>query len=485
MKTISLILCLLSFLFCKEATEISEIPESHLEISYPSDPVSLDPIFSTDLTSEKLIRFLHSPLFRLNDVGDPVPMLVDSYSWNGKKKVFSFRIKSPLESGQVVHSLNRLMTTPGPRKDSYSVFFSAQRGKENDVVLLPVNPAMGEFSESYYLTLLSLSSSAIIGKTGPYILKEWNKGNSIQLKLSSDWKYFDSSVEDFPETIRIRIIPQSTSGIFLFSKNQLDSVKLSDFLLTHPIASRNTILQKKGRSVQYVAINMNRHCFDSSFREALNLSIDRKKIIEKILENQAELTYASIPISRIHGQSEPKAPRSDTMAISISEKWMMRYEPKLARQKLEASVCYPEILKEELEFRMRGDDENQSKGRAVAEYLKELGLQVKIIGMEKAPLYRENGEGKGDLTFLTWYADYESPLAFLDPVFHSQKPGNGGNRSFYNNPDMDEFIQTKNIDSAISDLIRDQPWIFLWSITENYVVSEKITKKYPRILEYL
>ena len=56
--------------------------------------------------------------------------------------------------------------------------------------------------------------------------------------------------------------------------------------------------------------------------------------------------------------------------------------------------------------------------------------------MEKAPLYKENGEGKGDLTLLTWYADYPSIWNFLDPVFHEKKLGNGGNRSFYTNSNI-------------------------------------------------
>ena len=101
--------------------------------------------------------------------------------------------------------------------------------------------------------------------------------------------------------------------------------------------------------------------------------------------------------------------------------------------------------------------------------------------MEKAPLYKENGEGKGDLTLLTWYSDFDSVWNFLDPLFHPNKVGNGGNRSFYQNKDVGNILDKpfKNNQDAIQaiEIIRkDKPWIFLWSIQENYLVSKEFLR---------
>jgi peptide/nickel transport system substrate-binding protein len=353
---------------------------------------------------------------------------------------------------------------PGPRKEPYQFISSILPGRTSSEIIIRLSENGRKIPEKTILLRLSLPASSIQAETGPYELIQWKKGNSLVLKKRP------SNNEQLPEYIHIRIIPQSTSGLFLFSKNKLDAMKLSDFLLTHPIAQKNSIIQKKGRSVQYVAINNTNPCYDINFRKAVNLAIDRKAIIQKILDSQAEFTIASIPVSRL--------------GTEVRKDLLPSYNLKIARSYLSKSKCFPEILEKTLEFRMRGDDENQSKGRAVAENLKKLGLSIKIKGMEKAPLYRENGEKKGDLTFLTWYADYESPLAFIDPVFHSEKLGNGGNRSFYSNPAMDKAIQENNIEDAIQILIQDKPWIFLWSIQENYLISNEI-KKYPSLLGYL
>jgi peptide/nickel transport system substrate-binding protein len=474
MKTLSLFLILLSFLFCRENQEIPEsMSEEKLEIAFPTDPVTLDPIFATDLTTEKLIRFLHSPLFRLDEMGNPKPLMVDSYDWDKNSEILRLKILKNIDVAKIQFSLNRLIKTPSPKKESYRAFESIESNAKNTIEL-KINKEFQDYSVEYFLTLLALPAASILGETGAYKLVDWKKGNFILLKKSNSDNFkplFRGQI--LPEWIHIKIIPQSTSGLFLFSKSRLDSLKLSDFLLTHPIAKENSILQKKGRSVQYVAINNLNPCFDQFFRDALNLAIDRPKIIEKILEDQAELTYASIPISRLPDWSSEER-----------KEYLPGYNLNLAKEQLSKSKCYPKILEQDIDFRMRGDDENQSKGRAVAEYLKTLGLKIKIRGMEKAPLYKENGMGLGDLTFLTWYADFESPIAFLDPIFHSTKLGNGGNRSFYNNPNLDKAIKQKNIEKAVKILIEDKPWIFLWSIRENYLISDRV-KKYPTIQEYL
>jgi peptide/nickel transport system substrate-binding protein len=104
--------------------------------------------------------------------------------------------------------------------------------------------------------------------------------------------------------------------------------------------------------------------------------------------------------------------------------------------------------------------------------------------MEKFSLYKENGLGLGDFTFLTWYADYDSVNAFLYPLFDSDRMGNAGNRAFYKNDKLDESIQNENILKSIEILVKEKPWIYLWSIQENYLLAPSILR-YRGIAEYL
>ncbi len=456
---------ILSLFFCKEPIE-NETDFSHLKIAYPSDPSSIDPLFATDLTSEKLIPLLYSTLFRMDENGNPSPYLAESWNWDPAKNKLKINLPDSIPASLVQQSLNRLITVPGPRKDYYRFILNVEVSGKNTLDLR-LRAGMKEVD---ILRRLSLASSAIQGDTGPYQLVDWRKSNSLLLKKNHSLNHPRISLAEYPDSLEILIIPRSTIGLFLFLKGKLDSIKLSDFLLNHPITRNKKVLEKKGRSVQYVAINNTNPCFDIHFRKAVNLAIDREKIIQTILENNAEVTITSIPASRLKFSKKNYTPEA--------------YNPRLALSELEKSKCYPDILKKELDFRMRADDENMSKGRAVAQFLKDIGLQIKIRGMEKAPLYKENGEGKGDFTFLTWYADYPSPMAFLDPVFHSQKHGNGGNRSFFSHKKLDEYIEAEDLEAAIRLLLEEKPWIFLWSIHENYLVSDKVLK-FPLIQQYL
>jgi peptide/nickel transport system substrate-binding protein len=238
---------------------------------------------------------------------------------------------------------------------------------------------------------------------------------------------------------------------------------------SHPTVEKENLKFIKGKSIQYIAINLTEECFDSHFRKSLNYSIDRKKIISTIFDSYAQEIYESFP--------EQYIPKN----INLSN-YKYDYNLSLAKEELKLSKCYPQILEREIDFRMRADDENKAKGPAIAQYLKSLGLKVKLKPMEKAPLYKENSQKKGDLTLLTWYIDYDSALNFIDPLFSSDSFGNGGNRAFFQNKEMDQIIlksrnnlYLSNIDQerAMQILRQENPWIFLWSLHENYLLPNK------------
>lgn len=113
----------MSLLFsgCKSREEDPE----ELILSIPSDPISLDPLFSTDLSSRTLGKFLYPFLFQKVQNGKPNYQLVESFQLVGAGKIRSLRLKlrtytlsngEELKAEQVQESLDRLVNTPGPKK---------------------------------------------------------------------------------------------------------------------------------------------------------------------------------------------------------------------------------------------------------------------------------------------------------------------------------------------------------------------------------
>ena len=466
MRTLSLVFFLLSLTFCRKET-----PDFDLKVALPSDPAHLDPLHITDLSGQKLAKFIHQGLWIQNPEGFHSPWIL-SYKKipHPTKNLWWFQLDPSSPSVEDIQfSLSRLVLESYPRKGDYQFLVQVKSLPENQLEL--------EFKpgtlESEWKEKLSLPFASIIGKKewetntfksyGKYKLIDWKKNEYIDVHRQKEEE------KKFPEKIRFLILPQSSTSLFLYRKGKLDAFKLTDFLLSLPETNSELTLTKKGRSVQYVAINQNNPCLDNHFRAAVNFSIPRELIISKLLENHADLSYGPVPIQYIE-----KLAKGKTITGEI-------YNRDLAKKEIEKSFCFPKIKFTELEFRMRGDDENQAKGRAIKQALEEIGLTIKLKPMEKAPLYKENGEGKGDLTLLTWYSDFDSVWNFLDPLFHPNKVGNGGNRSFYQNKDVGNILDKpfKNNQDAIQaiEIIRkDKPWIFLWSIQENYLVSKEFLR---------
>lgn len=488
-----------------------EDPEE-LILSIPSDPISLDPIFSTDLSSRTLGKFLYPFLFQKTPEGKPAYQLVESFALSGKGEVRSLKLKlrshlltdgEELKSEQVRDSLQRLIETPGPRRNQYSFIKEVNVLAEKEIELkisgglrqavdaLSMPPAgivccktnEAETLEAESFETLEKNNAIPIPKAGKYVLKEWKKNNYILLEKNPN------AAEDLPKKIRLRVLASASTGVFLFSKGRMDLMRLPNFLLKNPHIQKENLRFRKGAGVQYVAIQAKEPCFDNYFRKALNTAVDPKLVIDKLLEGNADSTFGSVPPETIGQSKIQEVVAGNPEILLIQTRSLER-----AKEYLKKSSCYPKILEREIDFRMRGDEENSANGLALAGFLKQLGLKVKISPMEKAILYKENSEGKGDLTLLFWYADLPGAWNFIDPLFSGKDKGNGGNRAHYENKELEIlFSKARSSDSlnlesettkATQILLKEYPWIFLWSPYEAFLISEK-AKRYPSLADYL
>lgn len=479
------LICSLLLLFCKPNTPVDN--NDSLIVGIASDPTTLDPIYSVDLISQKINSLLFTKLFRYNKDGGIEGELAKEFTFIGNElhiKIHKVETvdKSYLTSTDIIYSLNRLRREKGPRKSKYGFIKEIQRISDFDlemeldstnkknIGLLALSPA------SIYQELAH-KNNGVFKSSGLYSLDKWNKNETLQLSLNQI-KGNQLANQNLPDKLVLQVLNQPSSAIYLFQKGKLDVMKIPYFLLDHPAVKENEKKIVKGKSIQYIAINHNNLCFDLPFRKALNYAINRRLIIGKIFESAASEINASVTDEYLYPYTK--------------ERFYYTYNLDLAKKYLSESKCYPKILSQPLELRMRADDENKSKGYVLAQYLKDLGLNIIILPMEKTKLYKENGEKKGDLTLLTWYIDYDSIHNFIDPLFASDSFGNSGNRSFYSNPLVDEYIRKirSNPDSnyntveIVKVLNEDAPWVFLWSIHENYILSKKASN-FTELIELL
>lgn len=449
---------ILLFIFCKEETL-----QDKIYISVSSDANTLDPIFTLDQTATKLNKLLFRKLFYLDDNLVLRNDLVKEFKIE-QNSLFLKLNESILNSDDVKFSLDRLRTETNPKKSIYKNISSIEIISNSELKFKYTNLNLKDLDN------LSFPVSSIYKKEnyqenkkfisdGKYELLKWDKNNFLELKDKFNSK-----------KIKIQVLNNSSSAIYLFKNNLLDLMKIPYFLITDSNLKNEKILRIKGKSFQYLAINHTNPCFDKNFRRAINLSINRKLILDKVFNSYAEITENQVPKKYFNNPKNSFEPE---------------YDLEKAKLYLSNSKCFSELKQKEIEFRMRGDDENKTKGQAIATDLKKLGLKIKLLSFEKSNLYKENSEKKGDITLLTWYIDIDSITNFFDPIFASDQFGNGGNRSFYEN----EFVQSKILkfrnktydSNDILELMKfikeENPIGFLWSVDEIYVYSEKISKE--------
>ncbi|EMP08695.1 hypothetical protein LEP1GSC124_0550 [Leptospira interrogans serovar Pyrogenes str. 200701872] len=81
------------------------------------------------------------------------------------------------------------------------------------------------------------------------------------------------------------------------------------------------------------------------------------------MEGNADLTFGPVPLGTIGLSKIRKIIEENPEILSIQN-----HSHKKANEYLKKSSCYPKILEREIDFRMRGDEENNANGLALVSF---------------------------------------------------------------------------------------------------------------------
>lgn len=448
-----------------------------VRISISSNPKSLDPAFNTDVNSGVIAAKIFNGLVRFSGA-DAVPDLAESWTVSDDGLVYTFRIRSgvkfhngkPLTAESIEKSFARLLL-PGLASPRQWVFeniaiFRAD-GPETFVVELKA-PSASFLSKMamppayvIYLNAADEENPSIIG-SGPYKLVKWEDDSEVLLETNSD--YFG----DVPavDGISYRILPEATTSLALLRSGDLDVVEIpqSQFgRFKEDPQWRDRIQKADELAVVYLAINTERHS-DPKVRRALNASVEREVIIDKVLGGLGSPAAAPIP---------PAIKRHTIVSTG--------YEPVKHREILADAFGDKELV-----LLRSAKQTTLAPTEAIAGYLRDAGLKVRVEPMEFASLQERIERSDYDFAYLNWYADYPDPENFLIPLFHSSNLGAAGNRARLSNPKVDAAVMEVaatidpekrriEVEEAERLVVELAPWIFLWYPSTAVAVSERLT----------
>lgn len=112
--------------------------------------------------------------------------------------------------------------------------------------------------------------------------------------------------------------------------------------------------------------------------------------------------------------------------------------------------------------------------------LSKLGITVKLEKLANATMRDRVGKGDYDIAIGNWSPDFADPYMFMNYWFESDKKGLPGNRSFYENADVDKLLRsalsttdqtarTKDYQQAQKIVIDEAAYVYLFQ--KNYQLA--------------
>ncbi|MDD1749573.1 MAG: ABC transporter substrate-binding protein [Methanothrix sp.] len=484
-------------------------PPGYLYLRLNSNPTTLDPALITDVMGGGIAAKLFNGLVRFDENLDIVPDLARSWKLSPDQRTYTFYLRRDARFGNgrrvtardVAYSFERVLTpsTKAPltwvldRIEGAAEFLAGKAPtvsgisvKDDDTIVLKLREPFGPF-----LSLLAMTTAYVVPQeevtrmgqdfgmhpvgSGPYALKEWKHGQYMTLTAREDY------VEGRPKLngIFYRIIPEDLTAVMEFETGNLDVLLIpsSEYkrYTTDP-KWRNLVYGMPGLNSYYLGLNCTRPPFnDIRVRQAMNMAIDRKRILNTVFEKRGVLAAGPIPPGlwkdALGGEGEG-----------------YRYDLDKAKALIREAGAEGATIR----VFITSDPEVLDIVEVIQNYLEKVGIKAQITQLDWSAFKHAVNQGEPDAFWLSWWADYPDPENFLFPLFDSKSVGSAGNRTRCLDPELDRIIETAQrtmsereryrlYRQAETRIIRNAPWVFMWHRADYYVIQPWIKdfKIYP------
>ncbi len=289
--------------------------------------------------------------------------------------------------------------------------------------------------------------------TGPFMVAEWNSGQSIILERNPNYRVANSPQLD---RIIFKIIPDQNAGIAQMRTGDIDVFWNVDSAVIDQFDGMEgvDVQVTPSSNVEYLGLNLSsgsdpntpHFAFgDPNVRLALAMAIDRTPIIEELLFGLSEAATSPIGLgwAAPEGLSNPAYDPDGARALLEEAGWVDSGDGIREKdgQRLTLEISTP-----------TGQQVRELTEQVLQEQFKAVGIELVINNVPAATLFgnwAENGKlqrGDFDITMDTWGPDLD-PAGFLGILFDSksipQDPGGQGWNFFR--------LQSDRLDAAIEE----------------------------------
>jgi len=507
-RLLLIILLVVPGLGCRRSDD-GRLP-GYLYLRLNNNPTTLDPALITDVQGGGISAKLFNGLIRFNENLDLMPDIAHSWKLSDDHMTYMFRLRRDVRfsNGRRVtaqdfkYSFERVLTpkTKAPltwvldRIEGANDFIAGRTGSVSGIRVVNDHTLALKLQKPFgpFLSLLAMNTAYVVPReeverlgqdfgthpvgSGPYLLTEWKHGQFIRLAARED--YFEGKPK--LNGIFYRVIPEDLTAVMEFETGHLDVLQIpsSEYkrYTTDPVW-RDQVYGRPGLNSYYLGLNCTRPPFnDIRVRQAVNMAVDRKHILNTVFEKRGVLANGPIP----PGLWKSTVLRQNTEGYS--------YDPDKARKLIREAGAEGKTIK----IYITPDPEVLDIIEVVQSYLSRAGLKAEIIQLDWSAFKQAVNEGEPDAFWLSWWADYPDPENFLFPLFHSASVGPSGNQTRCVDPELDRLIETaqQTMDERLryrlyrqaeDRVIKNASWLFMWHKADYFVIQPwvKDFKIYP------
>lgn len=385
------------------------------------------------VAGDYLNRMTHSGLFYMDDTLTPQPDLVESYEivsdteWLFKlKQGVKFHNGEEMTAKDVKASLE--LCKESPEVAQYGISTGTIEVVDDYTVrILTDGPQSGLLSDLTHHGNAILPADLIesghdfnkepIG-TGPYVLKAWNKGESLEFEAFPDYFGGEAPIKN----VTWKIIPEGSSRTMALEAGEVDLIVEVESTDVSRLKDNSnvTVFDEAGTSHNFMMINNEIEPFSNiNFRRALASAIDKNAIIQVALNGGGSVVDAMVP-DCFPGTTAEGAPT---------------YDPEQAKAYLAESGLDPANCGFSL---ICSDDTKLRVGQVIQSSLKEnLGIDIQLESMDLATYLDKTATGDYQAAIGGYTSS--SLLAYAQGVYHSRSI-NASNKTRTNIKEIDDLI---------------------------------------------
>jgi peptide/nickel transport system substrate-binding protein len=481
-------------------TAVAQTPPGVLVVAQIAEPKSLDPQAVTAVNDFRILMNLYDGLVGYKSGTLEVePALATDWTISDDGKTYTFTLRdgvtfhdgSPFNAEAVKFNFERMLDENHPFHDTgpfpLSFFFSAvdsvDAPDEKTVVFHLKDPYAPFLSNLAYPTGLIVSPAAVkeFGKdfgrhpsgTGPFKFAEWESNSKVVVEANPDyWK----GAPDLKAVVFRPITDANTRVAEMLSGGIDVMVEVPpDNLATFSNDAAFKVYEQAGPHLWFLILNAKEGPMaDKRVRQAVNYAIDKKALVENVLQGTAEVAAGPTPPAFAWAYNEALQPYP--------------HDPEKAKALLKEAGHENADLTFYVTEGGSGMLDPVAMGAAIQADLAEVGLNAKIETYEwNTFLGKVNPglEGKADMAEMAWMTNDPDTLPYL-ALRTGAFPDEGGfNSGYYSNPDVDKLLEEarRETDQAkravlykkMQEIVRDDaPWAFIANWKQNAVTSDRV-----------